>query len=88
MPGSSIVGSDEVFSDLDQPVAETGYRASPHTRRERVLLWCIGTIFGLAMLLLLIAMIAAEMSLHRRSAELNDHPVSAPTNYSVIAARQ
>jgi hypothetical protein len=85
----SIVSGDEgLLDNLDQPAADAVGHSATHQRRENMLLWFIGTIFGAAMLLLLLGMIVAEMSIHRTSSSVQPDDASAvPPTYSIVAAR-
>jgi hypothetical protein len=84
MPDGSIIHGEEGFAESDQPAR----KPAAHLRRENVLLWCIGATFGLAMLLLLLGMILAEMSIHRTSnADTDVQPASVAPTYSIVAAR-
>jgi branched-subunit amino acid transport protein AzlD len=42
--------------------------------RETVLMWCIGTTFGAAMITLLVAMCLAEVSIHRNTSDAAVQP--------------
>jgi hypothetical protein len=51
----------------------TGVRVPRGHVRERILLWCIGSVFGLGMLVMLIGMCLAEISIHRGTVETVTH---------------
>jgi hypothetical protein len=55
-------------------------------RRENVLMWCIGTVFGAAMITLLVAMCLAEISIHRTLPAAPVSPTAEPA-VAVTASR-
>ncbi len=82
----SIVSLDEC--DLEaggvERLANVPRTTSPSSR-ESLLLWCIGSIFGLGMVALLVAMCIAEVSIHRDMSGLGSQPINASHGARLIS---
>ena len=66
------IGDASDAAGHDGLVSAVGGSSKLH--RETVLMWCIGTTFGAAMITLLVAMCLAEVSIHRNTSGASVQP--------------
>jgi hypothetical protein len=75
------------LEDAPEIAGQRGSRSaadgSSRVHRETILMWCIGTAFGAAMITLLVAMCLAEISIHRTAAGA----AAQPSPVSLAASR-
>ena len=77
----AVIAFEGREQDEPEVVEPTGTARVVHSHfRETVLLWCLGSVFGVGMLVMLIGMCVAEISMHRGT---NPAATQSPDSWSL-----